>query len=97
MAYEIIKCSEGCTPSEFKMYHGEEAHQMCREILEDCNNRDDGCYSLHPDTTGYWKEGEHWVAYDNVGCHCWVEEFSTEEAARLYAMLEEGYEEFKLS
>lgn len=37
-----------------------------------------------PYVTGYYADGQVWVAFDNRDGCCWVEEFSTERKAKEY-------------
>lgn len=54
------------------IYTGEKASQILRQNLE---NRESHICS------GYFLEGNVWIAFDNSTEDCWVEEFKTEEMA----------------
>lgn len=54
------------------IYTGEKASQILRQNLE---NRESHICS------GYFFEGNAWIAFDNYTEDCWVEEFKTEEMA----------------
>lgn len=59
---------------------GADAKRICNEILAF-----DDYSSIHLGAFGYWHEQDSWVAFDNTDGNCWMEEFSTEDAARDYA------------
>lgn len=68
-------------------YTGNVAKMVCEAILSSSNKPP---YSVEIQgydhkSSGYWKEGNIYVAYDNTTEDCWVEEFSTKKLAASYA------------
>lgn len=51
------------------MIEGMNAKAICEEILASPE------YSAHPGAKGLWKENGKWVAFDNISCDCWMEDF----------------------
>jgi hypothetical protein len=63
-------------------YHGEEAKQILSKILASAKDNDKGTvYAAYSGSTGMYKDGEKYVAFDNSTNDCWVEEFREEEGA----------------
>lgn len=54
------------------IYTGEKANQILKQNLE--NKENHIC-------SGYFLEGDIWIAFDNHTEDCWVEEFDTKEMA----------------
>lgn len=54
------------------IFTGEKARQILKENIENRAN-----YIC----SGYFLEGDIWIAFDNYTEDCWVEEFTTEELA----------------
>lgn len=82
-----------------KCYYGEVAQRICNYILthaiEHESHREGQRGMLlwdswteypKPYVNGYFEEEGKWVAFDNTTGDCWVEDFDTEDQARLYAM-----------
>ena len=73
-------------------YTGEPAKRLVEESLK--NVVDDGRsvrYPVNIGTTGYFKDKNSdgktiWTAFDNTAGDCYVEDFTTKEAARAYAL-----------
>ena len=65
------------------MYINNKTEQVLEEILD--NMDDDGHYPVHKGDSGYFqtkgKVGDIFVAFNNITCDCWVEEFETEQEA----------------
>lgn len=60
------------------IYVGEEAKNILADIL---NNQNGDRYPKHENATGYFRDKNVYVAFDNTTCDCWVEEFATAKKA----------------
>ena len=71
----------------------EEASKALDVRLEAWRNRKDGAgeesFLKDVSSVGVFKNGEHWISFDDRSLDCWVDEFLTERDAILYAY---GYE-----
>ena len=57
-------------------YTNYKAELILQEILS--NMDQNGKYPLYEGDAGYYQEGDKFIAFDNIICDCWVEEFKTE-------------------
>ena len=69
-------------------YTGTTARMVCEAIL---SSSKEPPYSAKIQgyehrSTGYWKEGKIYIAFDNTTEDCWVEEFPSRKKAADYAM-----------
>ena len=64
------------------IYKGKRARQVLTEILNHIT--DNGRYPFHEGDSGYYRDGNKYVAFDNSTCGCWVEEFPTRKQAADY-------------
>lgn len=90
---DIATIEEPLKPDKDGIFRGDTARKILRYLLEEIDYRDGyssrymigaGCpeQNKYPDTKGYYKDiSGVWVAFDNRGNECFVEEFKSEEIA----------------
>jgi len=80
--WDITKESRETLP--YPVYTGEAAREKSAWLLHSVG-RGLSQYQLElPEDRccGYFQEGDHWVAFDNSGHNCWVEEFGSDRRCR---------------
>ena len=58
--------------------YGDEAEQYLTEVLDGENGQLMFHHKSGRNLSGYYQDGDHWVAFDNTDNECWVEEFDSE-------------------
>ena len=63
------------------IYTNSTAEEIVGIILESQDGT--GKYPAYEGDMGYYqdKKTDKWVAFDNISCDCWIEEFDSEEEA----------------
>lgn len=67
-----------------KILTGNDAEHILTEILDGFNI--DTHKFPEPYVTGFYKDGNVYIAFDNLTKNCWVEEFKTARAARRWCL-----------